>query len=120
MKQLKAAMLAAALCCGAFGCLDAVGPPSPTPSPAPQPVAPVNPNTGHTDAEFWFALADRVQSGRVHHTDRLIAICKAAKESKDLIDAKRLAEVLPEIGENPEPITAENRDRIAAALRRLR
>lgn len=111
----------AALCCGAccLGCLDAsVGPHTPpTPNPAPQPPAP---QPSHTDAEFWSALADRVAAGRVPSTDRLIALCRAAQHSGDLQAAERLAEVLPNIGEHPEPITASNRDRIASALRRLK
>lgn len=114
--------LLAALCCGALclGCLDApVGPLPPTPSPAPQPPAPSPINPGHTDAEFWRALADRVAAGRVPSTDRLIQILKEAKATGDINAAERIADVLPDIAEKPTAIDDTNRDSIASQLRKL-
>jgi len=119
---MKLLHLLAALCCGVccLGCLDAsVGPLPPTPSPTPQPPAPNPFNPGHTDTEFWKALADRVAAGRVPSTDRLILILKEAQETGDLRAAERIADVLPDIAANPETITETNRDHIATALRKL-
>lgn len=112
--------LLAALCVGALcGCLDPIapapnGPAPPAPTPLPSPIKP-----GHTDAEFWRALADRVAAGRVPSTDRLIQILKEAKATSDIKAAERIADVLPDIAEMPEPITESNRDTIANQLRKL-
>lgn len=125
-KKVRLALRLAALCVGVcVGCLDPSGPlpqpvgpePSPAPTPVPRPVEPITP--GHTDAEFWRALADRVAAGRVPSTDRLILILKEAKSSGDVRDAERVAEVLPDIAEQPQQITESNRERIATSLRKL-
>lgn len=120
---MKHWLLAAGLVAGAaLGCLDAVEPLPPTPAPAPAPPDPTpqpNPSPGHTDAEFWRALADRVAAGKVPSSDRLILILKEAKASGDIRNAERIAEVLPDIANQSEAITDTNRERIATALKKL-
>lgn len=102
------------------GCLDPVGPPQPPPSPAPTPPRPEPTTPDHTDAEFWNALARRTAAGKIDDTDEIIALVRSAKDAGDVTNALRLEEALPTAAAKNEPITANNRDQIADAIRRLK
>ncbi len=76
--------------------VDPLPQPLPEPFPKPDPAPPVPPEPPkplqYTEADYWNALADLVESGRFTNTDQIVLTAKSQKSLGHLKDLGRLSE----------------------------
>jgi len=93
--------------------------PGPTPQPLPEPFPKPDPLPEppkppvYVEADYWNALADLVEAGRISNTEQLVMVVESQKALKNIKDDSRVKEYQAKRSE----VTDANRNFIANKLR---
>lgn len=83
--------------------------PKPDPLPEPKPPEPLT----YVEADYWNALADLVEAGRISNTEQIVMVVESQKALKNIKDDTRVKEYQAKRSE----VTDANRNFIANKLR---